>query len=1122
MQKLLFNYSFNQTNMKKLDYGEGVHPPRFKILPLLTAIFLFATFCLINVQAFADNVNADYKRGTPSKAKALQQPEKFNITGQVTEALNNTPIPGANVVIKGTTDGTATNIDGIYELEVEEGDEVVFSFIGYESQTVKIENVKIVNIRLSVSSEVLEEAVVVAFGKQKRESVISSISTIDTKELKVPSSNLTTALSGKLAGLVSYQTSGAPGEDNAQFFVRSVTSFGSGITSPLILIDNVEMTANDLAKLSPDDIASFSILKDAAATALYGARGANGVVLVTTKEGKKGKVKVSFRYETSLSTPTTDVETADPISFMEYSNIASMTRYDQLTYSQTKIDITKDPNRNQFVYPAVDWKDMLTQNYAINHRANMNLTGGGDAAQYYLAGTFSKDNGILEVDPVNPFNTNINLSRYSVRSNVNLNLTNSLQAKVRMNANFEDYTGPIGEYGSGGANTYNKTLLANPVLFPAYYAPDESTQYLDRILFGNYSGDPYGQGSPLYLNPYADIMKGYEDVKRSTILAQLELHQNLSSVTEGLRARFIGSLTRYSGFNIRRDYKPYYYQYIKGTYDPTNEEFPYELALLNPEGGSDYIDYASGDKLVTARSYAEGALLYNREFNDQHDVGALFVGSFKETLSGTATNLDSSLPSRNIAFAGRFTYSFSNKYFGEFNFGLNGSERFDPEHRWGFFPSVGAGWQVSNEEFWAGLKNAIPKLKLRATYGLVGNDIIVSNQDRFFFTSNVNLAATPVGNFGDNPYETYSRPSVQVSRYANPHITWEVSYKSNFALEVGLFDNDLTFQAEYYRERRTNIVQFRPNVPSTMGLAAGIRTNYGEAQGEGIDLSLDFNRSIGSNMWYILRGNFTYGTAEITKYDELDYSGIAPWLSRVGQKVGQARGYYAERLFIDDEEVNNSPIQQVSGVGGGYQAGDIKYRDANGDGIINEFDIIPMGYPTNPEIQYGFGGSFGYKSFDLSVFMQGSARYSFFLDAKQMAPFVEVYSGGVAGNRAMLEFIGEDLWTETNPDPYAAWPRLSPDRMFNQGGAPVAALGNNNNFVNSNYWMRSASYLRLKSVEIGYKLPRVKDGVSVRLYASGTNLLTFSKFDQWDPEMRGNGLRYPLQRVFNVGLQLNF
>lgn len=1096
-------------------------------IPLMSVNIVICT--VISQAHAANDCGALNLEGSTNKTEAssTNQSKKFMVTGQITDAFDNTPIPGTNVSIPGTTTGVISNANGVYEIMVETGDQLLFSFVGYKSQKITVGKSKVINVRLETENQMLEEAMAVAFGKQKRESVISSITSVSAKELRVPSSNLTTALSGKMAGLISYQTTGAPGEDNAQFFVRSVTSFGSGLTSPLILIDNIEMTSNDLARLSPDNIESFSILKDAAATALYGARGANGVVLVTTKEGKKGRVKVSFRYETSISQPTRDVDIASPITFMKYSNIASLSRHNRLTYPQGKIDMTMDKNRNTNVYPAVNWRDMLTQDYALNNRAYLNLSGGGDAATYYVAGTFSKDNGILKVDPVNPFNTNIDLKRYSVRTNVNLKLTKHMEVKVRVNASFQDYTGPIGEFGSGGSNTYNKALIANPVLFPAYYAPDEKTQHLDRILFGNYSGNDLGEGDPTYLNPYADIMRGYEDVRNSTFLGQLELHQGLDKITKGLRARFIGSVTRYANFNIKRDYKPFYYQYIRGTYDPTNKEFPYQLASLNPQSGSDFIDYTQGGKYVASRAYAEGALLYDHAFNDTHDVGALLVGSFKESLDGSPQNLDTSLPSRNIAFAGRFTYSYNSKYFAEANFGINGSERFDPQHRWGFFPSAGIGWQISNENFWAGIKNAIPKFKARATYGLTGNDVIVSQQDRFFFTSNIIFkdgeSGDYVGNFGNNPNDLYNLLAIRIGRYANKNITWEMSYKTNIAIELGLFNNDLNIIAEFYKERRENIVQLRPDIPSTVGLTTGVRTNFGEAEGQGIDISLDFNRAVGSKIWYIIRGNFTYGTAKITKYDELDYSSISPWRSMIGQKVGQLRGYVAERLFIDEEEVNNSPIQNVHNKGGGYQAGDIKYRDINGDGIINEYDMVPMGYPANPEIQYGFGGSFGYKNFDFSLFFQGSSRFSFFLSPAAMAPFVETYNGkdGPKGNRAMLKFIADNVWTETNRDPYAKWPRLSPDRIVNQKLQPVSSLGNNNNFVNSNYWMRTVDYIRLKSVEIGYNLPEVK-GLNTRIYASGTNLFTSSGFKLWDTEMRGNGLRYPIQRVFNLGIHLKF
>ncbi len=1067
---------------------------------------------VIKPQAPKASLSKTVPNPTQGIVRELPVIQEQRITGKVTDAIDDSPISGASVLIKGKTIGTNTAVDGVYELMVNEGDSLIFSMVGYIQQRVKVGASKLINIRLAKDNKELEETVVVAFGRQAKESVVSSITTVNVKDLRSPSSNLTTALAGRMAGLVAYQSTGAPGEEDAQFFVRSVTSFGSGLTSPLILIDNVEMTAKDLSRLNPDDIASFSILKDASATALYGARGANGVVLVTTKEGEKGSVKVSFRHETSMSTPTTKVDVADPVTYMEYANIASMTRHGELTYSQSKIDFTKDPNRNPNVYPAVDWKDMLTKNHSLNHRTNINLTGGGNAATYYLAGSFSQDNGILKVDNKNPFNSNINLKKYSVRSNVNLNLNKSLEAKVRVSANFDDYTGPIGESGSGGANTYGKSLMANPVLFPAYYEPDYNTQYLNRILFGNYSGDDYGNGGPDYINPYADVMRGYEDVRNNTLLTQLELHQDLASVTTGLKARFIGSLTRYSGFNIQRSYKPFYYQYIRGTYDPTNP-YPYQLANLNIEGGSDNIDYTAGNKFVEATGYAEGALLYNRRFS-KHDLGGLLVGSIKDRMDGSPKNLDSSLPSRNVALAGRFTYGYSNKYFAELNFGLNGSERFDPKYRWGFFPSIGLGWQVSDEPFFEGLKPVFSKLKLRGTYGLVGNDVIVEDTDRFFFTSNINLNGPNAGYFGNNPNSTFTRPTIDILRYANPLITWEVSYKTNLAVELGFLNDELLLIAEVYHENRTNIVQVRKDIPSIVGLASEIKTNYGAAVGKGLDLTLNYNKSFFNGMWYILRGNFTYGSSKITEYDELNYSGFAPWRSVIGRKVGQSQGYVAERLFIDENEVLNSPVQMVAGSGTKYQAGDIKYRDINGDGMINEYDIVPIGYPGTPEIQYGIGGSFGFKNFDISAFFQGSSRYSFFMDANAMAPFVNVTSGGRRGNRAMLNFIKESLWTETDRDEYANWPRLSPD-VGNTG------IGNSNNFVRSNYWMRSASFIRLKSVEMGYKFKDFR-GVSPRVYASGTNLFTISDFKLWDPEMRGNGLAYPLQKVFNLGVQVNF
>jgi len=585
-----------------------------------------------------------------------------------------------------------------------------------------------------------------------------------------------------------------------------------------------------------------------------------------------------------------------------------------------------------------------------------------------------------------------------------------------------------------------------------------------------------------------------------------------------LKARVIASTTSVSNFKITRDYNPFYYGYSTGSYDPTNAQFPYEINALNLTGagaGTEHIGFNSSDKSVSSRYYLETAIIYNRKFEDLHDVGGLVVATAKQIQTGSANDLESSLANRNLGLAGRFTYGYDNKYFAEFNFGLNGSERFDKSHRYGFFPSVGFGWNITKENFWKKLNlgPVVSKFKIRGSYGTAGNDAILAESDnRFFFISNVNLNGPSAGNFGNNYTSLYNSPTIGITRYANPNITWEVSYKSNLAFDLGFFNNTLDLVVEFYKERRTNILQERAAIPSTMGLTAPLRTNVGASKGSGIDIALKHNGSIG-DFWYMLRGNFTYGTAEITKVDELDYSTTTPWLSQIGQKIGQNRGYVAERLFIDDTEALNSPRQFGRVPGEHYGAGDVKYRDINGDDIISNLDRVPMGFSTNPEIQYGFGSSFGYKTIDFSLFFQGSARYSFMMSPNNYAPFIDVGNVGSLGNRAMLQLIADDHWSESNRDPYAAYPRLSTEAEF----------GNNNNFVPSNYWLRTVSYLRLKSVEFGYTVPeKITKDLKVRIYGSGTNLLTISDFTDWDPEMRGNGLRYPIQRVFNLGVQVNF
>ncbi len=442
----------------------------------------------------------------------------------------------------------------------------------------------------------------------------------------------------------------------------------------------------------------------------------------------------------------------------------------------------------------------------------------------------------------------------------------------------------------------------------------------------------------------------------------------------------------------------------------------------------------------------------------------------------------------------------------EFNFGYNGSEKFDKGHRWGFFPSFGLGWSISNEDFWTdNLKKVVSKLKLRATYGLVGNDEI--GKQRFFYLSQVTIGG---GDSFSTGYEFNgrTRKGVKISNYPNSEIGWEIAYKTNLGVELGLFDGKVDIMADFFKERRTNILQTREDLSTSMGLWATPDVNVGEANGKGVDISIDYNHSFHKDLWMVGRANFTYAKSTYRAYEEPDYSAI-PWKSKIGMPISQKWGYVAERLFIDDADVQNSPRQDF----GEYLPGDIKYKDINNDGVINEIDMVPIGYPTTPEINYGFGLSFGYKNFDLSVFFQGSGRSSFWIDVDKMSPFNQSTANGRVIETGLAKFIADDHWSLTSQNPKAYWPRLS-----------NTLIANNNQ--RSTQFMQDGSFLRFKSAEIGYTLPKSFTNkmrlATCRFYASGTNLLLFSKFKLWDVEMGGNGLGYPIQRVINLGLNLSF
>ena len=1017
------------------------------------------------------------------------------ISGTVLDAQGQ-PVIGATVLVEGTQNGVVTDLDGRYTLRNVPSDGMLrFSCLGYEDQVKLVNGAKSINAIIQEVSQNLDAGVVVAFGTQKKESVLASIATVNPTELKVPSSNLTTALAGRVAGLVSYQRSGEPGEDDASFFVRGVTSF-SYAASPLILIDGIQMTSSDLARLQPDDIASFSILKDATATALYGAQGGNGVIMVTTKEGREGPASISFRYETSISEPTQMIELADPVTYMRLNNEAVSTRdpIAQAPYSMSKIDNTAKGG-NPYMYPSNDWYNLLFRKSTINHRANFNVNGGGKVAQYYIAGTFNKDTGVLKQEKGS--DNNINLNKFQLRSNINIKMTKTTDVVVRLSGTFDDYSGPL----DGGSALFQKVMRSDPVAFPATFEPDAANLSTRHILFGN-------ADTGNYINPYADMVKGFKSYSTSKMAASVEVKQDLAFITEGLKLRAMFSTDRYSYFDLTRSYNPYYYSI--GYFD--NKTGQYVLNALNPNDGTEYLSYSEGTKTVNTTNYGQAILSYDRDFG-RHNISLMTVGQIRHYQTGNAGSLLMSLPQRNLGLSGRATYNYDTRYFLEFNFGYNGSERFAKNERWGFFPSFGGAWLVSNEPFWKKADNALTrtltKLKLKGTYGLVGNDQIGSSSDRFFYMSDITMNdSARKYSWGEN--YNYTQNGISINRYGNDKITWEIAKKMNLGVELGLF-NELEISAEYYTEYRTNILMSRADIPSSMGLLVDVKSNIGEASGNGVDLSADWNHSFSKDFWISGRANFTYAKTRYEVYEEPDYS-ATPWRSHVGQPIGQTWGYVAERLFVDDREVANSPVQNFGS--SAVMGGDIKYRDINGDDRITDLDRVPIGYPTSPEIIYGFGLSTGFKGLDFSFFFQGLGHESFWINVNNTAPFIDPNtSNSIVEKNQLLKVYADDHWSENNRNVQALWPRLS-------------ATLNENNAQTSTWFMRDGSFLRLKSVELGYKFPdrlmRKAYIKNLRIYTSGTNLLTFSKFKLWDPEMAGSGLGYPVQRVFNFGVQLTF
>lgn len=992
------------------------------------------------------------------------------------------PLPGVSIVVKGTTVGTVTQPDGAFQLSLPaDAKTLVFSFVGMKTKELEIGSQVRFNVAMDDETVGVDEVVVVGFGTQRKASVIGSVDRIETEQLKQPTRTLSTSLAGRLAGIVAVQSSGEPGYDGAQFWIRGVNTF-TGNTSPLILVDGVE---RNLDNVDPEEITDFTILKDATATAVYGVRGANGVVLITTKKGSISAPQINLRMETSLSDPLELPDFVDGPAYMTLQNEALRNSGKNPLFTEEQIQRTAS-GFDPYYYPNVNWMKELISHWSPSERVTLNASGGSERVRYFVSGAFLNQNGMFKEFGGVSYNNNINVKRYNFRANVDMNITPTTILSTNLVAILEDRNYP----GTATSTIFSWMQQVPPTWFPMTY-PDKN----------KVPGYPYGMGR----NPYQLLARsGFTTENHSTVQSNFNISQDLSFITQGLTARGLFAFDAYTSANIKREMAPRPYLVIPYGYNEdgspilTNENGQYNYQDQEPNSTSyhDYLTRTVSAPYTDRSVYVEMSLNYNRNFG-RHGVGGLLLYNQSDKTFPSLGGIYESVPQRHQGLTGRTTYSLDEKYFGEFNFGYNGSENFAPGKRYGFFPSFALGWIPTKESFTEFMKPVVDFMKIRLSHGIVGNDGLNS---RFVYLTRVEATSTNVG-FGTNNGYGYGYGSgINITYYGNPDATWEKAAKTDLGIELHFLKN-FVLNADIFYEKRKDIWVQLTKVPDIFGFSTNPYANAGEMENKGMDAFLEYSKQLSEDLTVNFKGTLTFSKNEILANGEETKK--YAYQSQIGQPYAREMGYIAEGLFVDQAEINNSPSQTT--LGGASKPGDIKYKDVNLDGVIDEFDRVYIGNPTIPELTYGFGTNVFFKNWDMSLLFQGAGRVSFFAKPKA---FPEENRGNV------LTIIADSYWSEATQNLDADFPRLG-----------IGAQ--DKNYVNSTWWLKDGSYVRLKQVELGYSIPKqlmqrykIK---SMRLYTNGLNLLTFSPFKWWDAESKSStGMYYPIQKVINVGLEIKF
>jgi len=1002
-----------------------------------------------------------------SPTKVASRRQSFQVSGKILDEKN-VALPGVSILVLSTGHSATSDAQGNFKLTLEnEEDSLRFSYIGYETKTLPIEGRRVfhVNLQTALNKE-LEEVVVVGYGEQKKLTTIGAQSSVKATDLKQPVSNISNLLAGRIAGIIGVQRSGEPGYDNSEIYIRGISTFTS--SSPLILVDGVERSFNNI---DPEDIESFSILKDASATAVYGVRGANGVILIQTKKGKISKPIINAQYDQGVTQFTKVPSFADGVTYMRIANEAfqnSNPNNDKLPYTEEQIQKTlsgEDPD----LYPNVNWFKTLFNESGENRRARVNASGGAEKAQYYLSVGYYDESGMYKTDELAKYNAQIKFTRYNFTSNLNLQVSKTTKIDFGASGWISKSNFP----GTSASNIWSSAYVMPPILIPAVYSDGTHSQ----IRTGDIN------------NPYNQLTQtGYVSEFKSQLWSNIRVTQDLDFWLKGLSATAMFSFDNYNEHEIRRT-KSVNGFLAKGRDSEGN------LIFEQTSIGSDYLGYDRSNG-GSRQFYTEAAINYKNTFG-KNDMTGLLLFNQTDREDAFASDFIGSIPYRYMGLVGRGTYAYDNKYLAEVNFGYNGSETFAPGHRFGFFPSYGLGWVLSEEKFFEPLANTLQFAKIRLSYGVVGNSDIGGRRFAYISTVDGGNGGYSFGQNGiDNNFDGRDIGDYAVS------VSWERAKKFNAGIELKALNNSLSLTADIFREVRTGIFRERGDVPNYVGLRKLPYANLGEVHNKGIDATLEYNKRIGEDWSIGFRGNITWNRAIII--NDANAPWPYPWQQRIGRKLGQRFGYEALGLFESDEEVANSPLQT-----GTNKAGDIKYRDVNGDGKIDSYDGIPIGYGSIPEIVYGFGPTLTWKHWSLAAWFKGISNVDISLNGDGFRPFSQ---GGERGN--LLAEV-TDRWTPDNPNPKPFYPRLT--------------YGNDNmNYANSTWWLKNGAFMRLQTLQLNYSLANKnwlnKIGVnSFDVYFIGYNLMTFSGFKLWDVELGdGRGAAYPLTKTYNLGVRFIF